>query len=95
MSEAIRLVKEAIEAAWMELPGPIYRARTEPFQADRPSRPTTKPELELCSDISLRGDPIIEQIDEECEASDDQSDPLDSSAPRESAEPRRARGPKR
>ena len=82
-SEAIRLVKEAIEAAGMELPEPIYRVRTEPFHATKPTRPTATPELHLRSDISLKGDPITEQIDEEREASDDESDLLDSSAPRE------------
>lgn len=82
-SEAIRLVKEAIEAAGMELPEPIYRVRTEPFQATRPSRPTTTPDLHLGSDISLKGDPIIGQIDEEREASDDETALLDSSAPSE------------
>ena len=62
-SEAIRLVKEAIEAAGIELPEPIYRVRTEPFQPTKAPRPATKPELQLRHDIALQSDPIIEQID--------------------------------
>jgi small-conductance mechanosensitive channel len=82
-SEAIRLVKEGLEAAGIELPEPIYRVRTEPFQPTEPSPRTTIPELQLRSDISVKGDPIVEQIDEEREASDDQGDLLSADAPRE------------
>ena len=82
-SEAIRLVKEAIEAAGMELPEPIYRVRTEPFQPTPQQRPAATPDLKLRSDISLKGDPIIEQIDKEREALDDEGDLLDADAPRE------------
>ncbi len=82
-SESIRLVKEGLESAGIELPEPIYRVRTEPFQAVSGARPPTTPDIQLRSDITLKGDPIIEQIDEEREAGDDESDLLDSSAPRE------------
>ena len=82
-SEAIRFVKEAIEAAGMELPEPIYRVRTELFHRTKPAPPPATPDLQLRSDISLKGDPIIEQIDEEREASDDEGDLLDTEAPRE------------
>jgi len=82
-SEAIRLVKEAIEAAGMELPEPIYRVRTEPFHPTTAPRQSTAPDLQLRSDISLKRDPIIEQIDEEREASDDERDLLDADAPKE------------
>jgi small-conductance mechanosensitive channel len=82
-SEAIRLVKEGLEAAGIELPEPIYRVRTEPFQPTEPSPRTTTPELQLRSDISVKGDPIVEQIDKEREASDDQGDLLSADAPRE------------
>jgi small-conductance mechanosensitive channel len=82
-SESIRLVKEGLEAAGIELPEPIYRVRTEPFQATKPTRPATTPDLQLRTDISMKSDPIIDQIDEEREASDDESDLLDTDAPRE------------
>ena len=65
---------EAIEAAGMELPEPIYRVRTETFQPAPQRRPSTAPDLKLRSDISLKGDPIIEQIDKEREALDDEGD---------------------
>ena len=82
-SEAIRLVKEAIEAAGIELPEPIYRIRTEPLEPLSQRRPTTTPDLRLRSDISLEADPIIEQIVAERDALDDHGDLLDASAPRE------------
>ena len=82
-SEAIRLVKEAIEAAGIELPEPTYRVRTETYQPAPQRRPATTPDLQLRSDISLKDDPIIEQIDREREALDDEGDLLDANAPRE------------
>ena len=82
-SEAIRLVKEAIEAAGIELPEPTYRVRTETYQPTPKKRPATAPDLRLRSDISLQEDPIIEQIDREREALDDEGDLLDTNAPRE------------
>jgi small conductance mechanosensitive channel len=82
-SEAIRLVKEAIEAAGIELPEPIYRVRTEPLEPPSQRRATTTPDLRLRSDISLQADPIIEQIVAERDALDDQGDLLDADAPRE------------
>jgi hypothetical protein len=41
------------------------------------------PDIQLRSDISLKDDPIIEQIDRERAALDDEGDLLDASAPRE------------
>jgi small conductance mechanosensitive channel len=82
-SEAIRLVKDAMEAAGMELPEPIYRVRTEPFHPTQSRHPATTPDVQLRSDISLKGDPIIEQIAREREAVDDESDLLDTAAPKE------------
>ena len=82
-SEAIRLVKEAIEDAGIELPEPTYRVRTETYQPTPQRRPATTRDLQLRSDISLKIDPIIEQIDREREALDDEGDLLDASAPRE------------
>ena len=82
-SEAIRLVKEAIEAAGIELPEPTYRVRTETYQPTPKKRPATAPDLRLRSDISLQEDPIIEQIDRERDALDDEGDLLDANAPRE------------
>jgi hypothetical protein len=82
-SEAIRLVKEAIEAAGIELPEPTYRVRTETYQPTPQRRLATVPDIQLRSDISLKDDPIIEQIDREREALDDEGDLLDTSAPRE------------
>lgn len=43
----------------------------------------TTPDIQLHSDISLKGDPIIEQIDKERETLDDEGDLLDANAPRE------------
>ncbi len=82
-SEAIRLVKEAIEAAGIELPEPTYRVRTETYEPTPRQRPATTPDVQLRSDISLKDDPIIEQIDREREALDDEGDLLDANAPRE------------
>ena len=82
-SEAIRLVKEAIEAAGIELPEPTYRVRTEEYQPTEQRRPATTPDLQLRSDISMKDDPIIEQIDREREALEDETDLLDANAPRE------------
>jgi small conductance mechanosensitive channel len=82
-SEAIRLVKEAIEAAGIELPEPTYRVRTEPVEPLSQRRSATTPDLRLRSDISLQRDPIIEQIDQERDALDDRGDLLDVNAPRE------------
>ncbi len=82
-SEAIRLVKEALEAAGIELPEPTYRVRTETYQPTPQRRLATAPDIQLRSDISLKDDPIIEQIDREREALDDEGDLLDTSAPRE------------
>jgi small conductance mechanosensitive channel len=82
-SEAIRLVKEAIEAAGIELPEPTYRVRTEPVEPLSQRRRATAPDLRLRSDISLQRDPIIEQIDQERDALDDRGDLLDVNAPRE------------
>lgn len=82
-SEAIRLVKEAIEAAGIELPEPTYRVRTETYQPTPQRRLAAVPDIQLRSDISLKDDPIIEQIDRERAALDDEGDLLDASAPRE------------
>jgi small conductance mechanosensitive channel len=82
-SEAIRLVKEALEAAGIELPEPTYRVRTETYQPTPQRRPATTPDIQLRSDISLKDDPIIEQIDRERAELDDEGDLLDANAPRE------------
>lgn len=85
-SEAIRLVKEALEAAGFQLPEPIYRIRSEPTEpppAERPARrPAAAPAVELHTDIAERGDPIVEQIDRERQTAEP-SDLLDPAAPRE------------
>jgi small-conductance mechanosensitive channel len=85
-SEAIRLVKEALEAAGFQLPEPIYRIRSEPTElppAERPAqRPAAAPAVELHTDIAERGDPIVGQIDRE-RRTEDPSDLLDPAAPQE------------
>jgi len=81
-SEAIRLVKDALEGAGIELPEPIFRVRTERAERGFGDRPHPPDGIELRTDISERGDPIVGQIDEERQAGD-VADLLDPGAPRE------------
>lgn len=81
-SEAIRLVKEGLEAAGFQLPEPIYRIRSE-VPDSRPAEPTTSAATsELQADIRERGDPIVDQINEERQVTES-NDLLDPSAPQE------------
>jgi small conductance mechanosensitive channel len=81
-SEAIRLVKEALEASGFQLPEPIYRIRSEPTEPPPAERPAAAPAVELHTDITERGDPIVGQIDRERQTVDP-SDLLDPAAPQE------------
>jgi small-conductance mechanosensitive channel len=81
-SEAIRLVKEALEAAGFELPEPIYRIRSEAAERPPSERPAAAPAVELHTDIAERGDPIVGQIDRERRTAEP-SDLLDPAAPQE------------
>lgn len=81
-SEAIRLVKEALETAGIELPEPIYRIRTEPVERQPAARRSGAHPLELQTDITERADPIVEEIARERRLSDP-DDLLDRSAPQE------------
>ena len=81
-SEAIRLVKEGLEAAGFELPEPIYRVRSEAVvqRAEEHAAPASPAELQ--ADISERGDPIVGQVEEERHAAE-VDDLLDPAAPQE------------
>jgi small-conductance mechanosensitive channel len=81
-SEAIRLVKEALEAAGFELPEPIYRIRSETPAREPAERRETGVSVELRADIAEHGDPIVGQIEEERRAVEP-SDLLDPTAPQE------------
>lgn len=81
-SEAIRLVKEGLEAAGYELPEPIYRIRSETPAREPADRREAGVSPELRADIAEHGDPIVGQIEEERRAVEP-SDLLDPSAPQE------------
>ena len=81
-SEAIRLVKEGLEAAGFELPEPIYRILSETSPREAAGRRDAGVSVELRTDIAEHGDPIVGQIEEERRAVDP-SDLLDPSAPQE------------
>ncbi|HSN56174.1 MAG TPA: mechanosensitive ion channel family protein [Candidatus Sulfomarinibacteraceae bacterium] len=81
-SEAIRLVKEALEAAGFELPEPIYRIRSETPAREPAERREAGVSVELRADIAEHGDPIVGQIEEERRAVEP-SDLLDPTAPQE------------
>ncbi|HSL18189.1 MAG TPA: mechanosensitive ion channel family protein [Methylomirabilota bacterium] len=81
-SEAIRLVKEGLEAAGFELPEPIYRIRSETSPKEPAERREAGVSVELRADIAEHGDPIVGQIEEERRAVET-SDLLDPTAPQE------------
>jgi small-conductance mechanosensitive channel len=81
-SEAVRLVKEGLEAAGFELPEPIYRVRSEAVAPRAEERSTGTPAVELRTDISEHGDPIVGQIEHERRVTE-VDDLLDPAAPRE------------
>jgi small-conductance mechanosensitive channel len=81
-SEAIRLVKEGLEAAGFELPEPIYRVRSEAAGQRTQEHTAAASPLELQTDISEKGDPIVGQVEAERHASE-VDDLLDPAAPQE------------
>jgi small-conductance mechanosensitive channel len=81
-SEAIRLVKEGLEAAGFELPEPIYRVRSEAVDRLPTERTAEAALVELRADITERGDPIVGQVEQEREVAEP-DDLLDPSAPQE------------
>ena len=80
--ESIRLVRKALEAAGFELPEPVHRSRSELPGRPPTGCPSAAHAVEPRTDISERGDPISEQIDDERTAVAP-SDLLDPSAPQE------------
>jgi len=81
-SEAIRLVKEGLEAAGFELPEPIYRVRSEGVDHLPTERTAGVAPVELRVDITERGDPIVGQVEREREVAEP-DDLLDPSARQE------------
>lgn len=81
-SEAIRLVKESLETAGFELPEPIYRVRSDVIEPREDDRASATPVVELHTDISEQGDPIVGQIERERRATE-VDDLLDPTAPKE------------
>ncbi|MEX1312401.1 MAG: MscS mechanosensitive ion channel, partial [Candidatus Sulfomarinibacteraceae bacterium] len=81
-SEAIRLVKEGLESAGFELPEPIYRVRSEAVEPRVEERTAPASTVELQTDISEKGDPIVGQVEEERHAAE-VDDLLDPAAPQE------------
>ena len=81
-SEAIRLVKEGLEAAGFELPEPIYRVRSEAVEHRAEEHPASASTLEPQTDISERRDPIVGQVEEDRQAAE-VDDLLDPTAPQE------------
>jgi small-conductance mechanosensitive channel len=81
-SEAIRLVKEGLEAAGFQLPEPTYRIRSDVPDGPQADRTAPTAASEHYTDIRERGDPIVDQINEERQVAEP-TDLLDPSAPQE------------